>query len=91
MDAQSDSIFVIRAKTAFKSPGLMEDFPAGGGGGSVYTYSSETLDNSSMLGSEATTTGVDRANVSYKIGEIEEIFPVGLEVITVEVVATIVK
>ena len=67
MAAQSVLRFVIRAKTAFQYPGLMEDFSSGGG--SVSASSSETMDNSSMLGSETTTAGADRANDSSKIGE----------------------
>ena len=50
--------------------------------------SSKTVDNSSVVGSEATTAGVDRATVYSKIGERGERFPVGSEAITVKVVAT---
>ena len=67
MDEQSDSRFVTRAKIVFQFPGLMDSFSAGGG--SVSASSSETMDNSSMLGSETTTAGADRANDSSKIGE----------------------
>ena len=83
MAARSDSISMIQAKTAFQYPGLMEDFSVGGG--SVSSPSSKTVDNSSMVGSEATTAGVDRENVSSKIGERGERFTVGLEEITVNV------
>ena len=38
-----------------------------------------------MVGSEATTVGVNRATVSSKVGERGEIFPAGSESITVEV------
>ena len=38
------------------------------GGGSVSASSSEAVDNSSMVGSETTTAGVDRVKVSSKIG-----------------------
>ena len=41
-----------------------------------------------MVGSETTADGFDRANVYSKIVERGEIFPVGLEAITVEVGAT---
>ena len=72
MDARSESNFLIRDKTAFQSTGLMEDFTAGGG--SVSASNSEIVDNSTMVVSEATTTGVDRANVSSKIGEEKKYF-----------------
>ena len=62
MAAQSNSSFVIWANSTFQYPGLMEDFSAGGG--SVSDSSSKTVDNSFMVGSEATTAAVDRANVS---------------------------
>ena len=86
MDARSDLNFVIRAKTAFQSPGLMEYFSSGGG--SISATSSETVDNSSMVGSEETMAGVNRDNISSKIGEIGESFTTGLEAITVKVGAT---
>ena len=86
MDARFESNFLIRDKTAFQSTGLMEDFTAGGG--SVSASNSKIVDNSTMGVSEATTTGVDRANVSSKIGERVEIFPVRSEAITVEVSTT---
>ena len=86
MAGQSDSSFVVRAKTVFQSPGMMEDFPARGG--SVSASNSKTVDNSSMVGSEAITAAVNKSNVSSKIGERGEIFTVRLEAITVEVGTT---
>ena len=49
MAAQSDSSFVIQAKTAYQSTGFMEDFIAGGV--LVSTSHSKTVDNSTMVGS----------------------------------------
>ena len=86
MAAQSDSSFDLQSKTTFQSPGLMENFSTRRG--LVSASSSKTVKDSSMVGSEATIDGVDRANVSSKIGEIGEIFPVGSEAITVEVGVT---
>ena len=43
MAALSNSIFVIWAKPVFQSPGLIEDFPAGGG--LVSDSDSKTVDN----------------------------------------------
>ena len=64
----------------------MEDFPAEGG--SVSTSSSKTVENYYMVGSEATTAGVYRANVFSKIVESRENFHMGLEAIIVKVGAT---
>ena len=76
MAARSDSCFVVWSRTNFQYPGLMDYFSAGVS--SVSASSSKTVDHSYMVGSEATMSGVDRANVSSKIGEIGESFPVGL-------------
>ena len=48
----------------------------------------KTVDNYSMVCTEATTAGVDRVNVSSKIGERVEKSPIGYKSITVEVGAT---
>ena len=50
--------------------------------------SSKTVDNSYMVGSEATTAGVNIVDVYSKIGERGESFAVGSEEITVKVGAT---
>ena len=75
MAVRFNSIFAIQANNAFQYPGLMEDFSAGGVSVSASIY--KTIDNLSMVGSEATTAGVDIKNVSSKIGERGESFPVG--------------
>ena len=86
MAAQSDSSFVIMAKTAFQYPGLLEVFQQGGG--SVSATSSKIVDNSYMVGSEATTAGVNIVDVYSKIDEREESFAMGSEAITAKVGAT---
>ena len=58
------------------------------GGGPVSASSSKTIEKSSMVGSEVTMAGVNRATISSKIGERGESFPVGSEAITVEVGVT---
>ena len=50
----------------------------------VSTSISEIVEKNSMVGSETTMAGVDRATISSKIVERGEIFHVGSEVITVE-------
>ena len=82
MAAQYDSRLVIRSKTAFQYPGLMEYFQWGG---SVSAPSSETVDSSSVVGSKPTTAGFSRADVSSKIGERGDKIPVGSKSITVKV------
>ena len=64
----------------------MEDLSAGEG--SVSASSSKTVENHSMVGSEATMDGVERATIISKIGEIGERFHVGLEAIIVNVGVT---
>ena len=53
--------------------------------------SSKTVENYSMVGSEATMVGVTRATISSKIVERGEIFMVVLEAITFEVGVVIVS
>ena len=86
MDTRSDSSFDIWSNTTIQSPGLMEDLSAGEG--SVSASSSETVENHSMVGSEATMDGVERETIISKIGERGESFHVGLEAIIVNVGVT---
>ena len=69
-----NSRFVIRSKNAFEYPGLMEDFIAEGGSISASNY--KTVDNSTIVSSEATMSWVEWESFSSEIDEMGESFPV---------------